>query len=76
MAVDEDLPEVSLADLEVDERIIQHLRSEWGIEELFPPQRQALPYALAGHNLMLTIPAFPVKISLQMSILVLPLAFH
>ena len=56
MAVDEDLPEVSLAELEVDERIIQHLRSEWGIEELFPPQRQALPYALAGHNLMLTIP--------------------
>jgi len=54
--VDEDLPEVSLADLDVDERIIQHLRSEWGIEELFPPQREALPYALAGHNLMLTIP--------------------
>ena len=43
MAVDEDLAEVSLADLQVDERIIQHLRSEWGIEELFPPQREALP---------------------------------
>ncbi|GIS41677.1 MAG: hypothetical protein Ct9H90mP14_1330 [Methanobacteriota archaeon] len=56
MPVDEDLPEVSLADLDVDERIIQHLRSEWGIKELFPPQREALPYALAGHNLMLTIP--------------------
>ena len=56
MAVDEDLAEVSLADLQVDERIIQHLRSEWGIEELFPPQREALPYALAGHNVMLTIP--------------------
>ena len=40
----------------MDERIIQHLRSEWGIKELFPPQREALPYALAGHNLMLTIP--------------------
>ena len=48
MPVDEDLREVSLADLDVDERIIQHLRSEWGIEELFPPQRKALPYALAG----------------------------
>ena len=56
MAVDEGLAEVSLADLQVDERIIQHLRSEWGIEELFPPQREALPYALAGHNVMLTIP--------------------
>ena len=52
MAVDEDLAEVCLADLQVDERIIQHLRSEWGIEELFPPQREALPYALAGHNVM------------------------
>ena len=50
-----DLAEVCLADLQVDERIIQHLRSEWGIEELFPPQREALPYALAGH-VMLTIP--------------------
>ncbi|MEC9477734.1 MAG: DEAD/DEAH box helicase, partial [Candidatus Thermoplasmatota archaeon] len=52
----EDLPEVSLADLEVDQRIIDHLRSEWGIEELFLPQREALPYALAGRNVMLTIP--------------------
>ncbi|MCS5532441.1 MAG: DEAD/DEAH box helicase [Candidatus Poseidoniales archaeon] len=56
MAVGEDLPEVSLADLEVDQRIIDHLRSEWGIEELFLPQREALPYALAGRNVMLTIP--------------------
>lgn len=56
MAAGEDLPEVSLADIEVDSRIADHLRNEWGVEELFPPQREALPYALAGRNLMLTIP--------------------
>ncbi len=56
MAAGEDLPEVSLADLPVDERIKEHLGSEWGIEELFPPQREALAYSLAGGNVMLTIP--------------------
>jgi len=56
VAAGEDLPEMSLADLEVDARIVDYLRSEWGVEELFPPQREALPYALAGRNVMLTIP--------------------
>ena len=56
VAAGEDLPEVCLADLPVDSRIVDYLRSEWGVEELFPPQREALPYALAGQNVMLTIP--------------------
>ncbi len=56
MAVSEDLPEARLTNLDVDDRIIQHLTSEWGVKELFPPQQKALPYALAGQNLMLTIP--------------------
>ena len=56
MAVSEDLPEARLTNLAVDRRIIKHLTSEWGVKELFPPQQQALPYALAGQNLMLTIP--------------------
>ena len=56
MAVSEDLPEARLTNLAVDGRIIKHLTSEWGVKELFPPQQQALPYALTGQNLMLTIP--------------------
>ena len=32
------------------------LHENWGIEELFPPQAEALPYALSGRNVMLTIP--------------------
>ncbi|MDP6318654.1 MAG: DEAD/DEAH box helicase [Candidatus Thalassarchaeaceae archaeon] len=47
---------MSLADIKLDQRLIEFLRSEWGIEELFPPQQEALPYSLSGRNLMLTIP--------------------
>ena len=32
------------------------LRDDWGIEKLFPPQAEALPHALSGRNVMLTIP--------------------
>ena len=32
------------------------LREDWSIEELFPPQAEALPHALSGRNVMLTIP--------------------
>ena len=56
VAAGEDLAPVSLADIELDSRLIQFLKSEWGIEELFPPQQEALPYSLSGRNLMLTIP--------------------
>ncbi len=56
MAAGEDLAPVSLADIKLDQRLIEFLRSEWGIEELFPPQQEALPYSLSGRNLMLTIP--------------------
>tara|TARA_B100000959_G_scaffold64775_2_gene68574 strand:- start:940 stop:3492 length:2553 start_codon:yes stop_codon:yes gene_type:complete len=56
VAAGEDLAPVSLADIKLDQRLIEFLRSEWGIEELFPPQQEALPYSLSGRNLMLTIP--------------------
>ncbi|MEO2208789.1 MAG: DEAD/DEAH box helicase, partial [Candidatus Poseidoniia archaeon] len=56
MAANEELPPTALADLELDERIVSSLREDWGIEELFPPQAEALPYALAGRNVMMTIP--------------------
>ena len=45
-----------LEDLGLDSRIVSMLRDEWGVESLFPPQSQALPPALSGQNLMLTIP--------------------
>ena len=36
--------------------IVNLLREKWGIKELYPPQQIALPHALNGKNLMLTIP--------------------
>ena len=36
--------------------IVNLLREKWGIKELYPPQQEALPHALSGKNLMLTIP--------------------
>ncbi len=56
MAVGEDLTPVSLADIKIDPKITNYLRSEWGIKEFFPPQQEALAYSLEGRNLMLTIP--------------------
>ena len=32
------------------------LREDWSIEKLFPPQAEALPHALSGRNVILTIP--------------------
>ena len=45
-----------LDDLGLDADIVSMLRDEWGVEHLFPPQAEALPHALSGRNLMLTIP--------------------
>ena len=45
-----------LEELGLDSRLVDFLRDEWGIESLFPPQMEALPSALEGRNLMLTIP--------------------
>lgn len=42
-------------ELGLDERIVRKLREE-GIEELYPPQAEAVPLALAGKNLVLAIP--------------------
>jgi helicase len=44
-----------LDDLGIDSRIVSKLRAE-GIEELYPPQAEAVPPALAGSNLVLSIP--------------------
>ena len=45
-----------LDNLGLDADIVSMLRDEWGVEHLFPPQAEALPHALSGRNLMLTIP--------------------
>jgi len=45
-----------LEELGLDSRLVDFLKDEWGIESLFPPQMEALPSALDGGNLMLTIP--------------------
>ena len=42
--------------LDIDPRITKFLKNNWGIEEFFPPQIEALPPVLNGDNLMLTIP--------------------
>jgi helicase len=43
------------SELDVDKNIIRILKNE-GIEKLYPPQAEAIPYALAGENLVLAIP--------------------
>ncbi|UCE91344.1 MAG: DEAD/DEAH box helicase [Methanobacteriota archaeon] len=43
------------SDLSVDSRIVSVLREE-GIDELYPPQAEAIGPALAGDNLVLSIP--------------------
>ena len=47
---------MSLHSFSIDDRLKSVLEKEWGIEELFPPQAEALPHSLGGKNLMLAIP--------------------
>jgi len=56
VAQSSDRPSRRLEDLGLDDRLVGMLHEEWGIEELFPPQAEALPPALSGRNVMLTIP--------------------
>lgn len=46
---------MKLEELGVNEGIIKILKKK-GIEELYPPQAEALPYALNGENILLAIP--------------------
>jgi len=56
VAQSSDRPSRRLEDLGLDDRLVGMLQREWGIEELFPPQAEALPPALSGRNVMLTAP--------------------
>lgn len=44
-----------LRDLDIDQRVIDIIEAT-GIRELYPPQEQSVPHALAGENLVLAIP--------------------
>ena len=46
---------MKLDELEINENIIEILKNH-DISELYPPQSEALPYALKGENLVLSIP--------------------
>ncbi|MFA5772281.1 MAG: DEAD/DEAH box helicase [Thermoplasmata archaeon] len=46
---------MNVDELQIDRRIIQILK-EQGIEELYPPQAEALPHALNKENLVMAIP--------------------
>ena len=46
---------MKVSELGVDPRVVDLLR-EQGIEALYPPQADAVPFALAGENLVLAIP--------------------
>lgn len=48
--------EKTIEQLGLSPDIVNLLREKWGIKELYPPQQIALPHALNGKNLMLTIP--------------------
>ena len=48
--------EMSIEKLGLSSDLIKFLKKNWGIKELYPPQQEALPSALSGKNIMLTIP--------------------
>mgnify|MGYP005621865129 CR=1 FL=1 len=48
--------EMSIEELGLSPNLVDLLKNKWGIKELYPPQKKALPAALSGKNIMLTIP--------------------
>ena len=49
-------PSGLIKELGLDSRLESMLDEEWGIEELYPPQSEALPHSLSGKSLMLAAP--------------------
>ena len=49
-------PRGAVQELDLPAEVIQHVVEEWGIEQLFPPQAEAMQTALYGRNLLLAIP--------------------
>jgi len=46
----------SIEALPLPDAVIDFIRDEWGIENLHPPQMEALPHAMEGGNLLLATP--------------------
>ena len=49
-------PKKTIEELGLSSDLVKLLRENWKINELYPPQQEALPHALDGKNIMLTIP--------------------
>ena len=49
-------PKKTIEELGLSSDLVKLLREKWKINELYPPQQEALPHALDGKNIMLTIP--------------------
>ena len=45
-----------VAELDLPQDVLEFIAQEWGIERLYPPQSEAIPYALSGTNLLLEMP--------------------
>jgi len=56
MAQPDSPPSGLIKELGLDSRLESMLDEEWGIEELYPPQTEALPHSLSGKSLMLAAP--------------------
>ena len=49
-------PECAVSQLDLPESFLKFIRNEWGIENLHPPQAEAMTSILSGENTMLCIP--------------------
>jgi len=49
-------PECAVSQLDLPEPFLKFIKNEWGIENLHPPQAEAMPSILAGQNTMVCIP--------------------
>ena len=83
--------EMSIEELGLSPNLVDLLKNKWGIKELYPPQKKALPAALSGKNIMLTIPTASGKslvahltiahrlkndLEMQKALMILPLSNH
>jgi len=49
-------PKCAVSQLDLPEPFLKFIKDEWGIENLHPPQAEAMPSILAGQNTMVCIP--------------------
>lgn len=49
-------PECAVSQLDLPRPFLEFIRNQWGIENLHPPQAEAMPSILSGNNTMVCIP--------------------